>query len=67
MARYADASNAGLAAPTAGEEARMSDDRQALADAGDANAVEITGLYKWFGDFQVLADINLKCGAASAS
>ena len=23
-------------------------------------AVEINGLYKWFGSFQVLADINLK-------
>jgi len=23
-------------------------------------AVEISGLHKWFGDFHVLADINLK-------
>jgi general L-amino acid transport system ATP-binding protein len=26
----------------------------------DSYAVEISGLYKWFGNFQVLADINLK-------
>jgi general L-amino acid transport system ATP-binding protein len=26
----------------------------------DSFAVEISGLYKWFGNFQVLADINLK-------
>ena len=30
--------------------------------ATDAGAVEITGLHKWFGEFHVLADINLKVG-----
>src|SRR5260370_3967133 len=30
--------------------------------ATDACAVEITALHKWFGEFHVLADINLKVG-----
>ena len=30
--------------------------------ATDAYAVEIIGLHKWFGEFHVLADINLRVG-----
>ena len=30
--------------------------------AADAPAVEIAGLHKWFGEFHVLADINLRVG-----
>src|ERR1700704_3312770 len=30
--------------------------------ATDTPAVEIAGLHKWYGEFQVLADINLKVG-----
>ena len=30
--------------------------------ASEAPAVEIAGLHKWFGEFHVLADINLKVG-----
>jgi len=33
-----------------------------LAGEGREGAVEITGLHKWFGEFHVLADINLKVG-----
>ncbi len=32
------------------------------AGEGTESAVEITGLHKWFGEFHVLADINLKVG-----
>ena len=38
-----------------------------LAGEGREGAVEITGLHKWFGEFHVLADINLKVGRGSAS
>jgi general L-amino acid transport system ATP-binding protein len=33
---------------------------EAAANAGHAVAVEIVGMHKWFGEFHVLRDINLK-------
>jgi general L-amino acid transport system ATP-binding protein len=55
-------SNIGWRAPSGAERrGAMSldgaDEKQAERDG---LAVEISGLHKWFGDFQVLADINLK-------
>jgi general L-amino acid transport system ATP-binding protein len=56
------ASNIGWLAPSGADwRGAMSLDGASEKQAErDGLAVEISGLYKWFGDFQVLADINLK-------
>jgi general L-amino acid transport system ATP-binding protein len=50
----------GSAAPTAVEDARMSDTMIPTPANAAGLAVEIKSLYKWFGTFQVLADVNLQ-------
>jgi general L-amino acid transport system ATP-binding protein len=48
--------------PPLAEEGKSMNPPPLAAEGKEGAAVEITGLHKWFGEFHVLADINLKVG-----